>query len=426
MRVVQSSCALLTLAVLASAANTLAQAAPELPPAEADRAPESAPAPPPAPAPPAPLAAPVAADAPPPMVRPAPPPLKLENADASLKLGVLFQPQYEMAGSPTLSGVSHNFFVRRVRFLVAATLFKNVEFFMDTDYADLFKAAPDTGAKNTPGLNVQDAFGTFKALGDALKVDMGYMLPPSTHNAVQGAGTLYSWDYFTNSFRNSNAFNSSGAPVGRDAGVQLRGLLLDNHLEYRAGLFQGRRNAPTADGKASATNFFRFAARLQFNVLDAETGFFYAGTYHGNKKVLSFGATVDLQDDYVHFGGDAFLDHPLGPGVLTAQVNVGHYDGKSFLANNAMPPVPVLPKQTSVMAEAGYLIDAIDLSPIARFEYQSVSPTSTHESRFGGGVAFWPYGHAFNVKAFYLRVKPDAPGQHGFNQINLQTQVYVF
>jgi hypothetical protein len=360
------------------------------------------------------------------MTRPAPAPLKLENADASLRLGVLFQPQYEMAGSPTLSGVSHNLFVRRVRFLVAVTLFKNIDFFMDTDYADLFKGAQDTGVKNTPGLNVQDAFGTVKAIGDSLKVDVGYMLPPSTHNALQGAGTLYSWDYFSNSFRNSNAFNSSGAPVGRDAGVQLRGLVLDNHLEYRAGLFQGRRNAATADGGVGGSNFFRFAARLQFNVFDPETSFFYAGTYLGNKKVLSFGAMVDLQDDYIHYGGDAFLDYPVGPGALTAQVNVAHYDGKSFLVNNATPPAPVLPKQTSVMAEAGYLIDAIDLSPIVRFERQSISPTSTDEMRIGGGVAYWPYGHAFNIKAFYLRVNPDAAGQHAFNQLNLQTQVYVF
>jgi hypothetical protein len=361
---------------------------------------------------------------PPPVARPAPAPLKIESTNASLKLGLLLQPQYEMAGSPTLTGVSHNLFVRRVRFLAGATLFKKVELFFDTDYADLFKAAQDTGIKNTPGLYVQDAFGTFKALDDLIKLDMGYMLPPSTHNALQGAGTLYSWDYFSNSFRNSNSFNSSGAPVGRDAGVQVRGLVLDNHIEYRAGLFQGRRETASMDGKVGARNFFRFAARVQANVLDAEPGFFYAGTYLGTKKVLSFGAAVDVQNDYIHYGGDVFADLPLGPGVLTAQVNVAHYDGKNFLVAGGISTP--LPKQSSVMGEVGYLIDAIDLSPIVRFEKQWISPTSTHETRVGGGVAFWPYSHGFNVKAFLMRVTPDAAGQHGFNQLNLQTQVYVF
>jgi len=372
-----------------------------------------------------PPAQPAAAD---PGLRPAPAPLKIETPNSSLKLGVLFQPQYEMAGSATLSGVSHNLFVRRVRFLAGATLFKNIEFFFDTDYPDLFKATQDTGVKNTPGLNVQDAFGTFKAVGDAFKIDMGYMLPPSTHNADQGAGTLYSWDYFTNSFRNSNAFNSSAAPVGRDAGVQLRGLVLDNHLEYRVGLFQGRRYAQSMDGKVGGRNFFRFAARAQVNIFDAETGFFYSGTYLGTKKVLSFGGTVDAQGDYIHWGADAFLDLPLGPGVLTAQANLAHYDGKDYLVAGGVTTGP-LPKQTSIMGEVGYLIDAINLSPIVRFERQTVSPTgapTVHETRIAGGLAFWPYGHAFNIKAFFQRVNPDAAMQHGFNQINLQTQVYVF
>jgi hypothetical protein len=271
---------------------------------------------------------------------------------------------------------------------------------------------------------VQDAFGTFKAVEDSLKIDMGYMLPPSTHNADQGAGTLYGWDYFANSFRNSNSFNSSGAPVGRDAGVQLRGLVLDNHLEYRAGLFQGRRNTASADGRVGDRNFFRFAARLQVNLLDPETGFFYAGSYLGTKRVLSLGAAVDLQGGYVHWGADAFADMPLGAGVLTAQVNLAHYNGKDFIVAGGISTP--LANQTALMGEAGYLFDAANLSPIVRFERQWNDTANTHETRVGGGLAFWPYGHAFNLKAFYMRVTPDAMGQHGFNQINVQAQVYVF
>jgi hypothetical protein len=394
---------------------------------------------PPAAEPPQPAPAPPAAE-PPPAARPAPAPLKIETPSSSLKLGVLLQPQYEIAGNANAaqSGVSHNLFVRRIRLLAGATLFKNIDLFFDTDYPDLFKAAPDTGFKNTPGLNVQDAFATVKAYEDFVKVDMGYMLPPSTHNADQGAGTLYSWDYFSNSFTNSNSFSSSGRPVGRDAGLQLRGLVLDNHLEYRAGLFQGRRNPVSTDGtKVGSRNFFRFAARLQVNLLDPETGFFYAGSYLGSKKVLSFGATFDKQDEYIHWGADAIADLPLGPGVLTAQVNLAHYDGKDFLvplpaAAPGAPPVPVsattapLAEQTAIMAEAGYLIDAVNLSPILRFEWQSNDVADSHETRVGGGLAFWPYGHAFNIKAFFQRVTPDAMGQHGFNQFNLQTQVYIF
>jgi hypothetical protein len=178
------------------------------------------------------------------------------------------------------------------------------------------------------------------------------------------------------------------------------------------------------DAKVGSRNFFRFAARLQVNVLDPETGFFYAGSYLGTKKVLSFGATVDLQDSYVHWGADAIADLPLGPGVLTAQVNLAHYNGKDFIVAGGISTP--LPNQTAVMGEAGYLIDAVNLSPIVRFERQWNDSANSHETRVGGGLAFWPYGHAFNLKAFVQRVTPDATGQHAFNQFNLQTQVYIF
>ena len=94
------------------------------------------------------IAIPALAQTPPqaaPVTRPAPAPLKLESENVKLKLGLLLQPQYEMAGSTTLNGVSHNLFVRRIRLLAGATLFDKFEIFFDTDYPDLFTAAPDTG-----------------------------------------------------------------------------------------------------------------------------------------------------------------------------------------------------------------------------------------------------------------------------------------
>ena len=68
---------------------------------------------------------------------------------------------------------------------------------------DVDRGRRDADAKNTPGMNIQDAFATAKPFGDVFKVDAGYMLPPLAHNAIQGAGTLYSWDYFANSFRST-------------------------------------------------------------------------------------------------------------------------------------------------------------------------------------------------------------------------------
>ena len=365
---------------------------------------------------------------------PPPAPLRIESPSASIQLGLLAQPQFEMAGAPDADSTTKNLFLRRIRFIVSGTLFDHFEYFFDTDYPDLFKVDPanqsgGTG-KNAPGLNVQDAFVTFKPAQNFFKVDAGFMLPPLSHNAVQGAATLYSSDYFVNTFRrnvlsNLDPFGSSGqSPAGRDLGVQLRGLVLKDHLEYRVGLFQGVRVGPLpamgmgTAGIVGGNNFFRASARLQVNVLDAEPGFFYQGTYLGTKSILSFGGFYDLEDQYKFWGADALLDLPAGPGIVTAQANVVQWDGGNFIMT--------LPKTTAIMAEAGYLVRSIMLSPIARIERliaHQPTAASPSEDRYGGGLAFWPYGHNSNLKAFFARVHRD-PAPHDFNQINVQWQLF--
>jgi hypothetical protein len=161
---------------------------------------------------------------------------------------------------------------------------------------------------------------------------------------------------------------------------------------------------------------FRTTGRVQINLLDAETGFFYAGSYLGAKKILSVGGSFDIQDDYKYFAGDVFADLPLGPGVLTAQVNVAHWDGGDFF--------PALAKQTGVMGEAGYLIADLHLSPIVRAERQWITDANDL-TRLGGGLAFWPFGQNMNLKAFYTNFKTENAAR-AVNQFNLQWQLYFF
>jgi hypothetical protein len=365
--------------------------------------------------------------APPPAAAPTAGPFRIEGANGSLRIGLLAQPQYEALGNGATNGLTQNLFLRRVRIMLGGTLFKNLEYFFETDYPNLFKSTAGTDAagmptflKNSPGMNIQDAFFTWKAFGDLVKVDAGYMFPPLSHQAVQSAATLYGFDYFSNTFRNSGAFgNSAPDPVGRDLGVQLRGLVIDGHLEYRVGLFQGLRNAP-APPDAGGRNFFRVAARLQINLLDAEPGFFYAGTYLGAKRILSVGGSFDFQDDYKQWDVDGLADLPLGPGWVTAQADLAQWNGGTYIA--------ALPKQTALMAEAGYRIVPIQLSPIVRYEQRWVTNETAavpDETRIGGGLAYWFYGHASNLKAFYQRVMP-TPATHDYNAINVQWQIFFF
>ncbi|HVV48958.1 MAG TPA: hypothetical protein VHO06_04810 [Polyangia bacterium] len=390
------------------------------------------PAVPEAPPPPPMEAAPVAAPMAPPAPAPSAPSFKIDaGGGTTLKIGLLLQPQFQMLGNTELDGNSYNLFIRRTRLLVGGTLFGAFEYFFDTDYPNLFLAdntpanamtmTAASTVKLTPGMNVQDAFVTWKPVSgpykDAFKIDAGYMLPPMAHNAVQSATSLYSWDYFAFTFLSTanTLLGSQASPVGRDLGVQVRGLLFDGHLEYRAGLFQGLRDTDSATDVGS-NNFFRAVGRLQVNLLDAEPGFFYAGTYLGKKRILSFGISGDTQRSYHYVAGDGFADLPLGPGVFTAQVDVVHWNGGTF--------VPGLPKETAVMGEVGFNVDAINVSPILHAEY--LWAPAADLGHFGGGLAFWPYGHNSNLKAFYTRNTTTAAMQHADNQINVQWQLYFF
>lgn len=408
--------------------------------APADVAP---PAPPPAPPEPAPAPSPIATDTAAPATFES---FKIENKNgsATLKIGLLLQPQFEALGSSsaTYDGTSVNLFLRRTRLLVGGTLFKNFEYFFDTDSPNLFRGdttntggmtpAAATGTKTGFGIGVQDAMATWKAYDDYVKFDAGYMLTPGAHNALQGAGTLLGLDYFANSFNHTNVFNG-GAPVGRDAGIEVRGLLLDNHIEYRAGLFQGLRKPGTlppmggGQGQVASQNMFRFAGRLQINVLDAETGFFYAGTYRGKKKILSFGAALDMQSEYHHWAVDGFLDMPVGPGTLTAQVNFAKWKNDPTFGALSNTPAGAEQNQTAIMAEAGYMF-AYPIGPIFKVERQDFAGSDASNTRYGGGVAWFPYGHNINLKAFFTNInaKPVTGDSVSYNQYQVQWQLYFY
>ena len=325
--------------------------------------------------------------------------------DASFKLGVLGQFQADTIDNPDGEPNTNNLFVRRLRLLFAGQVTKNVSFFVETDAPNLGKTLP--GGKNIqPSLILQDAYAEFRVAGGFM-LDAGLMFVPFSRNSLQSAATLLPIDYGAYTFSDSSPTEST---TGRDTGFQARGNLVGNRLEYRIGAFQGFRDT-------GSDNAFRYAGRVRYNVLDTESGFFYTGTYLGKKKILAVGAAFDAQQDYHAYDIDAFFDHPLGPGAVTAQVNYNRFDGGDTLKT--------LPKQNDVLVEAGYLIRALKLTPVLQFAHKNVSDQSPgDESRTAVGANYWWAGHNVNVKALYTRIAPK--GLNKQNEFTVQLQVFYF
>jgi Phosphate-selective porin O and P len=325
------------------------------------------------------------------------------NDDVNFKLGVLGQFQADTIDNADAD--SSNLFVRRLRLIFGGQVAKNVTFFVETDSPNLGRTLP--GGKNIqPSVILQDAYASLK-VADALTLDAGLMFVPFSRNSLQSAATLLPIDYGVNTF---NASAPTQSATGRDTGFQARGYLYDNHIEYRIGVFQGMRDA-------GSDNAFRYAGRLQFNVLDPETGFFYAGTYLGMKKVLAVAAAFDAQKDFQACDVDAFFNSPIGPGAVTLQFDYNRFDGGNTLKT--------LARQNDVLVEGGYLFRAVKLMPLLQFVHRDVTSASAgEETRTSIGANYWWAGHNANIKALYTRIEPR--GLRKQNEFTVQLQIFYF
>lgn len=347
------------------------------------------------------------------LAQPAAAQIQVSSADGkmSLKLGLLSQIQAESIDNPAATTSAehsaNNLFFRRIRIMGNFTFSDNLAFFFETDAPNLGKGNAD-GTKNNADLFLQDAFATYK-LSKAFQIDAGMMLPPDTYNHTQSAASLMAVDFGFSSFNESTPIT---ARTGRDYGVQARGYLADDHLEYRAGVFQGARGVGN-------TNPFRVAGRLMFWAWGAQTSsFFYRGTSLGKTPSLGIGGSYDVQKDYTAYSGDFYWEQPVAGGDgITVQVDYQKLDGDIFLTT--------LKKQTNTLAEVGYYFHGPKLQPYIQYtknDFDLATLADVKWTQFG--LAFFFGGHNQNIKLAWTDI--DKKGTAKRNQYLLQYQVFQF
>lgn len=325
----------------------------------------------------------------------------------NFKFGVLGQFQSETLEDAAADDTTHNLFIRRVRLLFGGQVAKNVTFFIETDAPNLGKELA-AGKNISPSVIVQDAYGEFK-FHDAFALDAGLMFVPFSRNSIQSAATLLPIDYGAYTFSTSGPTQST---VGRDTGIQAKGYFWGNRLEYRLGAFQGARD-PVVDRSP------RYVGRVQYQLLEPEAqGFFYTGTYLGAKRVLAVGAAFDAQDDYRAYDADVFVDHPMGPGAISAQLAWHHIDGDTTFLT--------LRRQQVVLLEAGYFLRDLRLTPVFQLTNRAIADTDIgDETRWSIGANYWWRGHNANVKAAYSRIDARA-GLRDQNGFTIQLQLFYY
>ena len=344
------------------------------------------------------------------------------NDSVSVRFGFLSQTWADFSQNVRQdSAYAQNIFQRRMRFVVGAQVGSHLSFFFQTDNPNLGRSGPGFAKSLGSGFITQDAYAEVKpGRSNALLLDAGLQYVPFCRNCMESAATILPVDLGAYSYLQNGGTASSG---GRDVGFLARGYLLGDRLEYRAGLFSGARLS-TAPGVQTATNAMRGAGRIQLQLLDPEApGYAYAGTYLGRKKVLSVGAALDAQSSYRGVALDGFLSLPVGVDGLTAQANYIHYDGHEL--------IPLLPKQNTLEAEAGYHFNGAKLTPWVKYESRSYddavkSLVFQDERRFQVGGTWYVAGPNLNLKAGYGVAKLDRLGLEALSQNGFTFQLQAF
>jgi hypothetical protein len=334
------------------------------------------------------------------------PPWKFSTNEGktTVTFGFLAQPQFESLENSTATASLNNLFLRRFRFIAGGKLNSKLSYFIESDSANLGKKGFD--GKRTSDFYLQDAYMSY-AFRPEFQLDGGMILVPVSHNTGQSAASLLALDYGPYSFLASDPTRSK---VGRDYGLQARGYI-QKHLEYRVGVYRGNRNH---DGVFP----YRYTARFVYYPLEPDTGFFYTGTTHGQKKIVGIGATFDRQGGYSSNGIDLFIDHPLKNGdAITFQTDFIRYDGSTTFAS--------LAQQNAWMLESSYYIKKARLGPYIQFASRDFTkPGVADDQKIQGGIAFWPRKHRMNVKAGFGRLlKTNAVDR---NQFVIQTQFFYY
>jgi hypothetical protein len=285
--------------------------------------------------------------------------------------------------------IKTDFYLRRVRLLFSGQVAPKVKFFIGTLNVDMGK-----DGNMTCRTMIADAWMEF-SISDYLTINAGLLKLPFSRHMQQTGAKLHGLDFH-------GAFLKRYGGIGhRDFGIMARGLLSNKHIDYRIAILDGIEYAPgnpNVEPPVPPTNkddSLRVVGRIGYNVFDPEPGFFWAGTYLGKKKVLSFGVSFDIQPGvggdngdelYSAFVFDAFADIPMGKNGIVGTLNFF-----SFGAGG------MVPKGSGLCADFGYRINKIE--PLIAFEWYSPNEGDAGKRQaILGGINWWMHGHNANIK----------------------------
>jgi hypothetical protein len=280
----------------------------------------------------------------------------------------------DIGSGPSLDDTTTNFGFRRNRVALMGAWSDKVSLFVQTEFAQPNLAAIDfSGVGFNANVLLLDAAVRFN-FGDAFKLNVGRFKYAFSREALESAEEPLTLD--------RSLFLVPPFVGTRDDGVGVWGNLLNQKVQYRVNVMEGRQ---AASGLVAPASYPRFDGRAHLTLLDPENRYGYKGTYLGQKKVLTFGAAFQFEPkvtyldtatqlgekSYTGWTADGFFEYPFGgAGTLTASAAYEKADlhGAYRGANPDSGTTGLFGEKNGWYAKAGYLLARTPLQVFARFE----------------------------------------------------------
>jgi len=204
----------------------------------------------------------------------------------------------ETDGAPT----EDQFQLGHMRLYVNGPVTDTIKFMFNTDYDSA-----------TNKLEVLDAVAEI-GISPEFNIWFGRFLEPSDRANLYGPFYSHEWLAFTDGVQDGYP----GIYQGRDNGIVYWGDFAKK-VKVSAGAFDGK----SATGHPEVL----FAARVQIDFWDPESGYYLNGTYYGDKNLLAIGGATQFQDGHTASTLDFLLERKLpNGGVFSIESEYADYN----------------------------------------------------------------------------------------------------
>lgn len=333
-----------------------------------------------------------------------------------LELGFWAQGWYQYVEEGTANEKDlHDFMFRRAYLSLKGQITPYFELFTHITADRLGQEGLDIPSQGLgSGVALRDLWITAN-LNEAFKIQIGRMYVPLTRSfGTTSTKALLTTDLpFLQGGVLGTVFYANRA--GRDDGIAVWGNPLDGLIQYRLMIAEGVEQQRNPDDR------LRFAGRLAVNLLEPERTWFNAGTYLGQKKILSLGLGYDRQSGLTLNGVpaqtnrvwtvDIFLDLPLGGGAVT--VESAYIDIDNSTQSHNFSALAAGDDAENAYVQAGYLFPGKlgpgRLQPYARYETIDVAGKTTTDFVTVGSNYYFK-GHDAKISIDYTLVDPRSVG----------------